>query len=59
MYHACGQLRLFIGQKYNDRHGLLKKDDFRFLWVVDFPMFEWDEEDKPLECRASSVHVGP
>jgi aspartyl-tRNA synthetase len=45
VYLACGQLRLFSGQKYNDRHGLLKKDDFRFLWVVDFPMFEWDEED--------------
>ncbi len=43
---ACGQLRLFAGQKYNDRHGLLDPRDFRFLWVLDFPMFEWDEEDQ-------------
>ncbi len=42
---ACGQLRLFIGQKYNDRHALLDLNTFKFLWVVDFPMFEWDEED--------------
>ncbi len=42
---ACGQLRLFAGQKYNDRHQLLDPGDFRFLWVVNFPMFEWDEED--------------
>ena len=33
------------GQKYNDRHQLLDPKDFRFLWVVDFPMFEWDEEE--------------
>jgi aspartyl-tRNA synthetase len=46
VYQACGQLRLFAAQKYADKHGLLKKDDFRFLWVVDFPMFEWDEEEK-------------
>ena len=46
VYQACGQLRLFAGQKYNDRHKLLDpKDDFQFLWVVDFPMFEWDEEE--------------
>jgi len=44
-WQACGQLRLFAGQKYNDRHGLLHPADFHFLWVVDFPMFEWDEED--------------
>lgn len=43
---ACGQLRLHIAQKYNDRHKLLDPNVFRFLWVVDFPMFEWDEEGK-------------
>ncbi len=43
---ACGQLRLFAAQKYNDRHKLLDPGAFRFLWVVDFPMFEWNEEEK-------------
>ncbi len=42
---ACGQLRLFAGQKYNERHKLLDPQDLRFLWVVDFPMFEWNEEE--------------
>jgi aspartyl-tRNA synthetase len=42
---ACGQLRLWIGQKYADKHGLLDPKDFRWLWVTDFPMFEFDEED--------------
>src|SRR5581483_12016266 len=41
---ACGQLRLFIAQKYNDRHKLLDPEAFKFLWVIEFPMFEWDEE---------------
>jgi aspartyl-tRNA synthetase len=45
-YQACGQLRLFLGQKYNDRHKLLDLTNFKLLWVVDFPMFEWDEEEK-------------
>jgi len=40
---AAGQLRLAAGQKYNNRHQLLDPKDLRFLWVVDFPMFEWDE----------------
>jgi aspartyl-tRNA synthetase len=42
---ACGHLRLLAGQKYADKHKLLDPRDFRFLWVVDFPMFEWDEEE--------------
>jgi aspartyl-tRNA synthetase len=45
-YQACGQLRLFAGQKYNDRHKLLDPMNFKLLWVVDFPMFEWDAEEK-------------
>jgi aspartyl-tRNA synthetase len=42
---AAGQLRLAAGQKYSGRHGLLDPKDLRFLWVTDFPMFEWDEEE--------------
>jgi aspartyl-tRNA synthetase len=43
---ACGQVRLFAAQKYEDRHKLLDPEVLKFLWVIDFPMFEWDEEDK-------------
>ena len=46
VFQACGQLRLFAAQKFNDRHKLLDPKNFQFLWVVDFPMFEWDEEDQ-------------
>jgi aspartyl-tRNA synthetase len=45
VYQACGQLRLYAAQKYNDRHKLLDPKRLEFLWVVDFPMFEWDQED--------------
>ncbi|MBV9266899.1 MAG: aspartate--tRNA ligase, partial [Acidobacteriaceae bacterium] len=43
---AAGQLRLFVAQTYNDRHKLLDPDVLKFLWVIDFPMFEWDDDDK-------------
>ena len=45
-YQACGQLRLYCAQKFNDRHKLLDPKNLQFLWVVDFPMFEWDEEEQ-------------
>ncbi|MFY9728411.1 MAG: aspartate--tRNA ligase [Bryobacteraceae bacterium] len=45
VYQACGQLRLYCAQRFNDRHKLLDPKNFQFLWVVDFPMFEWDDEE--------------
>jgi aspartyl-tRNA synthetase len=39
---ALGTLRLEMG----NRLGLRKKGTFRPLWVVDFPLLEWDEESK-------------
>jgi len=42
---ACGQLRLYCAQKYADKHKLLDPKVFKLLWVDNFPMFEWDEEE--------------
>ena len=39
---ALGQLRLEMGRRLN----LIDPDQLAFLWVVDFPMFEYDETDK-------------
>ncbi len=41
-------LRLEMG----DRLGLRNKDDFKCLWIVDFPLFEWSEEEQ----RYMSTH---
>jgi aspartyl-tRNA synthetase len=46
IYSAAGQLRLALGQKYAAKHGAFDKKDYRFLWVTDFPMFEWDETEQ-------------
>ena len=42
---AAGNLRVHVGTTFADRHGLLRDDDFQFLWVTDFPMFEWDANE--------------
>ena len=42
-----GRFRLYLGEKYN----LIMKDQFKFLWVVDFPLFEYSEEEKRYVAR--------
>jgi aspartyl-tRNA synthetase len=41
----AGAARLRIGSEL----GLTKKDVFEFCWVVDFPMYEWNEDEKKID----------
>ncbi len=41
VWTVLGALRVHIAESL----GLLKKDDFKFLWVTEFPLFEYSEED--------------
>jgi aspartyl-tRNA synthetase len=48
---ACerlGTMRLELAKE----RGLISENSWEFLWVTDFPLFEWDEDDK----RWSAVH---
>ncbi len=45
---VLGALRLHLGREL----GLIDDDAFTFLWVTDFPMFEWDEDEE----RWGAVH---
>ncbi len=41
-YKAIGELRLEMGRRLN----LMNADQYQALWVVDFPLLEWDEDEK-------------
>jgi aspartyl-tRNA synthetase len=41
----AGMARLRIG----DELSLTKKDVFEFCWIVDFPMYEWNEDEKKID----------
>ncbi len=41
----AGAARLKIGNEL----GLAKKDVFEFCWIVDFPMYEWNEEESKID----------
>ncbi len=45
---VLGHLRLHLGREL----GLIDDSTFTFLWVTDFPMFEWDEDEE----RWTAVH---
>ncbi len=41
----AGLARTKVGEELN----LIAKDRFDFCWIVDFPMFEWNEEQKKID----------
>lgn len=41
----AGQVRVHVAQELD----LINKDEFKFCWIVDFPYFEWDEDNKKIE----------
>ncbi|MBR2960653.1 MAG: aspartate--tRNA ligase [Burkholderiaceae bacterium] len=45
VYDSLGALRLKIGHSEFGKANGLYEDGWKALWVVDFPMFEYDEED--------------
>jgi len=48
VWQSLGALRVEIGKREN----LIDKNIYKPLWIVDVPMFEWDEEEQ----RFSAVH---
>ena len=48
VHQALGNLRLHLGEKL----GLIPTDLYRFVWILDFPLLEYDETEK----RYVAVH---
>ena len=43
--NIAGQARTKLGRELN----LIPQDEFKFCWIVDFPMYEWNEDDKKID----------
>ena len=44
---ALGYLRLKLGERFQ----LIPQDTFSFVWITDFPLLEWDEDEKRWVAR--------
>jgi aspartyl-tRNA synthetase len=44
-YKFAGEARTLIGRELK----LVDEDRFEFCWIVDFPMYEWNEEEKKID----------
>ena len=45
IYKFAGIARTKVGEELS----LIAKDCFEFCWIIDFPMFEWSEEEKKID----------
>ncbi len=46
-FELVGRVRSFLGEKFN----LIRKGEWNFLWIVDFPFFSYNEEEKRYEAE--------
>ena len=54
VYDVLGSLRLELAKNL----GLLSKDQFNFLWVTEFPLLEWSEEqNRFVAMHLSLIHI--
>jgi len=44
-YKFAGDARTIVGKELN----LTRENEFAFCWIVDFPFYEWNEEDKKVD----------
>ena len=55
VFFACGQpakiasFAALARQRIGDELGLSDRDRFAFCWIVDYPMFEWNEDEKRVD----------
>jgi len=55
VFFVAGEPQTFVKfagparSKIGEELGLVAKDRFELCWIVDFPMYEWNEEDKKID----------
>ena len=55
VFFAAGEPQKFLKfvgatrTKIGEELGLIARDRFAFCWIVDFPMYEWNEEEKKID----------
>jgi len=42
--YSLAAVRLYLGSRLN----LIDEEEFNFAWIIDFPLFEWDDREKRL-----------
>ena len=50
-YKLAGAARLKVGEELE----LVEDGVFKFCWIVDFPMYEWDEDNKKVDFSPQPV----
>ena len=54
VWNVLGALRVELA----DQMGLLNKSDYKFLWVTEFPQFEWSDEEERFVAMHLTIQIG-